>query len=568
MELIILALAVYLLWRWMNRGTASFGARGALVGPVGWSDAGTDVRLVGALGRADGRRLLRHPAFVAGTMVTPFMVLLATETESTWGDVSGGLALGLVPLGWLTIVATDLVALRPRRTGVDELFASLPAPQSSRTAGLLAASVGPVVVAAAVAVGAVVVIAAARGDELVGTPQWDEAAAGILIVAGSACVGNAVARWIPNAGFGVLAVVATVLLQARFLDVTTWPWDRTAGDPMRFLAFIAPPAPGVDDVLEVRPAGWHLVYLSALVLVVAAVALARDGLRRGVVGSLAAGALVATGAGWVQTRPLSEARQAQMISYLADPAANQVCETSAEAEVCAYRGFATEIPVWSDRVSAVIAVLPHSAIDGRERVVVTQRAPIVVGTSDCTPDWFEDGLPPSVAARLTPEVVWRADGHVHPGFDDESFPCSERSTGGLFLSVQVAAWTVGLPPAPHGRDMRCTATGQARAAVALWAGAAASAGRLLGEVVADGASGSTISFAGWDAPPMWGVRYAVADAQLALAMLELPISEVRAVLEADWDRWVDPTTRNGTLAGALGIKMGWTVPPPGADPCP
>ena len=65
--------------------------------------------------------------------------------------------------------------------------------------------------------------------------------------------------------------------------------------------------------------------------------------------------------------------------------------------------------------------------------------------------------------------------------------------------------------------------------------------------------GALITFAGWDAPPMWGVDYAVADARVALALLKMPAVDVRAVLGRDWARWTDPGTTSAALARALGV---------------
>jgi hypothetical protein len=154
-------------------------------------------------------------------------------------------------------------------------------------------------------------------------------------------------------------------------------------------------------------------------------------------------------------------------------------------------------------------------------------------------------------------MLWPADQHVHPPFSDETFPCSDRNGDGFFLAVQTAAWATGLPPAPHDDDRRCTASGQARAAVALWAGAAASPGGAdtLRDVMRDGVAdgGPTVTFDGWDSPPMWGVDYAVSDAEVALAMLDLPVADVRSALGVEWDRWIDPSTTTETLADTLGL---------------
>ena len=95
----------------------------------------------------------------------------------------------------------------------------------------------------------------------------------------------------------------------------------------------------------------------------------------------------------------------------------------------------------------------------------------------------------------------------------------------LFTAVQAGAWAVGLPPAPHHDDQRCTADGQARAVLALWLAAAATpdGAELLRDLSSEGASSSgALTFDEWDNPPMWGVIYTASDASLAIAMLEQP----------------------------------------------
>jgi hypothetical protein len=556
-ELVVIAAVVFVVVWLLRRGSVA--PHGAYVGPVAWAQP-TEWRVVRPLTRADTRRVLRHPAFVAGVLLTPLTLLAATETESSWFTTSTGIALGLVPLGWLAIVAVNLVALRPRRTGADELFGSLPAPQSTRSTALLASAIGPAIVASVLAVGAVVVLAATRGDELSGAPQWGEIATGILIVAGGACVGVAVARWLPRAGFGTVAVAVVILLQVRFLDVKTWPWNSGEADPARFLGFLAAPTTARDQFLEVRPAGWHLLYLGGLVVVMAAITLAREGMRRPVAALLAVGVVVTAGTGWLQTRPISEEREDAIVAYLTEPRAHYACDESGGVEYCAYPAFVGDVDSWRARVEATIARLPAAALEGRRPLRVAQRPAIVASDDDCTPRRFLASLPAGVAARLSPGDLWPADGQVHPPFEEESFPCSERDVHGFFLAVQTGAWGVGLPPTPARRDTRCTAPDQARAAIALWAAAASTpdGARTLRDVAdeAKAAGKSRISFAGWDDPPMLGVEYSVADARVALALLKIPSPRVRATLERDWDRWIDPATSTATLAAELGVGVG------------
>ena len=261
-----------------------------------------------------------------------------------------------------------------------------------------------------------------------------------------------------------------------------------------------------------------------------------------------------------------------MASYLVEPGDHQICETSAAARFCAYPTFVADVASWRDRVHETLATLPAAALTGRPSLEVIQRPAIIVSNDDCSPMEFEGGLPPGVAARVSAADLWPADGHVHPPFDDESFPCSERTTNGFFLAVQTGAWGVGLPPAPHDANERCTAGGQARAVVALWAGAAATpdGATTLRDVITDGSSdGLVIDFDDWDDPPMWGVDYTVADADIALAMLDLPVDDVRAALAVDWDRWTDPRTPSTALATELHLTGTAAAPSPSANTaCP
>ncbi len=555
MELVVLAAVAAVVWR-LLRGRSPVRTGPSEVGPVGWCP-GTVWRVARPLARADGARVLRHPAFIVGVALTPLMLLAATGQEHAWHAIGPSIALALVPMAWSTIIAVDLVALRPRRTGADELLAALPAPQPVRTTALLAAGLGPVLVATAVSAAWVAVVET-RGDDVTGTPVWSEVGAGILIVAGAVGLGVATARWLPRAIVGVAVAIATAFIQARFLDVTTWPWDGRESDLVRFLGFIASGTSAGDPVLEVRPAGWHLVYLAGLVAIAGAVALARDGIRRPVATLLAIAIVVSAGAGWMQTRPPTAETEARMVSYLTQPADHHVCETTGDVRYCAYPGFADQIARWRGPVEATLAVLPRAARGTRPPLQVIQRPATIVGNSGCSPIPFDAALPAGVAARITPAALWPADHDVHPGFSEDSFGCSDHDGNGFFLAVQVGAWATGLPPAPHDLDERCTATGQARSVIALWAAAAARAdgAATLRRTVVEGsvAGGSLISFPGWDAPPMWGVQYAVSDAELALELLERPARDVAETLGARWARWTDPAASSAELADALDVR--------------
>lgn len=538
------------------------------LGPVGWT-TGTRWRTLVPLARAENRRLVRHPAFITGIALTPLMLWAATIADPAsrehWRGLSPDVALALVPLGWLTIVATNLLALRPDRTGTAELFAALPAPQPVRTAGALSALAAAVTAAVLLAAGWVILLGSRGGA--VDTPHWAEIGAGVLVVAGAVTVGVAVGRWLPFAALGVVAAVAVSVIQARFLDDTTWPWDMPHSHPVRFLGFLAEPTAVGDPALEIRPAWWHLLYLAALITVMCAVALARDGVPRRLGVAIVVAIGVAAVAGWAQTRPPSDDQVAAMVSYITRPTAHQTCEQRQGVRYCAYPPFRHLIDEWEARVTGVLALVPPSVV--QRPVEIIQRIPTTIGNSDCGPQPFLTGLPAKVADQLSPQTIWPDDRNLHPDLGNGSFPCDDRPTHELFTAVQVGAWAVGLPPAPHGDDQRCTADGQARAVLALWLAAAATpdGAELLSDLSAEGASSSgTLTFDEWDNPPMWGVIYTASDASLATAMLEQPARPIADALADDWPRWVTPATPSADLARHLGLP----APPStaGVTTCP
>jgi hypothetical protein len=207
-----------------------------------------------ALAGTEGRRLLRHPAFLAGVVVTVLLVLLVGgDPDPDWTGWSINIVLVFAPLGWFTIVATNLMALRDRRAGTAELVDTTPATPATRTVALVLATLATIPVTAALlaAAGAYSVW---RHDP-VGVPVPRELAVALLLVVGGGVVGIAVARWVPRAIAGVAAVLVVIQLQV-------W-MTQSAISPSRWLAFwVEQPAIGLLDV-HPRPALWHLAWLLA-----------------------------------------------------------------------------------------------------------------------------------------------------------------------------------------------------------------------------------------------------------------------------------------------------------------
>jgi hypothetical protein len=527
------------------------------IGPVGWV-SGTRWATVVPLARVELRRFLVHPAFLVGVALTPAILRLGTvpDESDTWLGLSTGIALALAPLGWFTIAAAQLVTTRPARTGADALFASLPAPEPTRTAGLLATTIVTAGLVAAV-LATLAVALMERGDRvLAGSPDVSEIAAGVFIVAGAVTVGVALGRFLPHPLFAVGGAIAVIMIQARFFEPTSWPWNHDEASPVRFFGFLGRTTSAWPQ-LEYRPAEWHLIYLAGLIGIMAIVAFARRGVPPTLGVALGLAVLVTAGGAFGQSREPSGRAVAGMVRYLEHPAAYQTCQDTASARYCVFRGRTSGpmIATWDATARAVLALAPTA---GR-RLEVAERVPTVLGDSNCAPIAFADTLPKAVQNRLAAERVWPDDGVVHPGTG--VLPCSDESVDGLFLAVQIGAWSVGLPPSPHGRDERCVADGEARSALALWLGLTATprGEARLGRILFDEDS-DHIRFDGWTDPPMWGVRFSVADARVALDMSRRPTTDVRSA----WSRLSSPRAPTSELSALLGLTP--RPSPTGAQP--
>lgn len=530
---------------------------GADAGGFGPGRASVDWRTAVALGWGESRRLLRHPAFLAGLVLTLLALKFTNEPGPhqmhIWGP---DMVLRLVPLGWFTIVAANLAALRPRRHGSVELYATTPATPATVTAAHLltaitAGLVGSIIVAGAVAAELLL-------SDPIGRLDIAETAIGALIVGGGVVVGVAVARWLPWFLFGFAAVIAVTVIEGVVGSSQT--------STLRFFAFAAPTTSAGHPFLDSRPSVWHALFVVAMTVLLAGVALARHGIGRAAASVLAVGAFAAVGTGWAQSRPLDERAALARVSFLAGEDGAHRCEVREGIEYCAFRGDTDPIDEWAAVVSAVTARIP----DGAARPTrVHQRPPTEIGNNDCGRSPYDETLLAPVRDGLDPRKVWPADDDVHPPFAwPEGFPCGGQGDGGLFLAVQAASAAVGLPPALAAEEGRCRADGQARSQLALWLGAQSSpkARDALAALLENGEawSGQHMEFPtgggfGWDSPPVWAVAWHRDDVAAAVRLAEHSPESVMAALAPHWEDLVQPSRPATEL---------WQLVDPGASAGP
>jgi hypothetical protein len=269
-------------------------------------------RLVPSLARAESRRLLRHPVFLVG--LTLSTVSFATSQDIAPANVAyhwysasiGGPYMDLCgsALLWLalaTLVATNLAALRSRRDRTEDTYDSLPAGARARTAAQLLAVAWPLVIGAVLVAAAFPYVGAGDGlfvayDGRKAVPSGFELAQGPLFVLVLGVLGVALAVWVPR--FGVTLLVAFAIFAIEWIFVfsigvlSPLHWLVPLADPAKYTrarAHFPPGTPKQDGLagFALGAAGWHLLYLVGLAVVLAALALLRHSSRGRLLGAFA-----------------------------------------------------------------------------------------------------------------------------------------------------------------------------------------------------------------------------------------------------------------------------------------
>ena len=505
-------------------------------------------RVAAAIARPEAIRLVRAslvPLALAVLMNLPTNRSGVTDLRAA----SYNAAFTFLLLAAVVLVVSHRAVTRDRRHGSDEVLTATPAPLRARTAGHLLAVVAPTALAA--------VVTAWLGWDLTtrGTTVGDvvpaELAVGPLLVAGAGCLGVLLARMWPQA---FTPYVACVVIAAFELGVNT---PRLVGSGVRWLAF------WVEGSLWwtlPRHSTAHLVYLLGLVAMASLGALLRHGLTRRLVALAVAAVMVTTGAAAAQMRqPQSVWRRAN--AAFADPSSVQTCAERDGVRYCAFEFSVDLIDHFEEMVGAVRAVLPASAWP--DDLAVTQRVTALdfeyVGDS---PRWLPH-LPDMPRERIRQPD----DGEIHPGID---FGWSIGQETGF--GVEVAASVIGLPIVPDPSDGSvCLAAGQARAVVALWAGAHAADDadgrlqRLLAQteealMTSGGADDTQAVSPIVDVDVYGGFAVSLADMRLALRLLDR--DDAAARIAERWDVLTDPATSSTQLADALDLDDVGRVEPP------
>ncbi|MFD4620623.1 ABC transporter permease [Streptomyces sp. NPDC058475] len=335
-----------------------------------------------ALARFEARQLLLHIPVCVFLVVyvgyTGWKVFNGREGMDDYPvlqDVDRSTQTGPVLLAIALLVCVNRTVLRSRKRGTDQHFDVLVMEPWRRTVAH-ALSVVPFA-----AITALVVLFpftwAALKPGAVGHGSPAELAVGPLVVLLSGVCGVLLARLIPSGFAAPLAVVGAYVLTALASTATNgahwthWLFPVVSEDG-------ADPFP--SDLLG-RPAAWHALYLTGLVVFLAGVAVLVGGGRTRAVGAVTALALAATAAGVAGQSPGdSAALAAARAKASAGPEKVRSCVAHGRSTYCAYPEWTGLTDDWASVVSRVQSLAGGAA--GGERLTVRQRVDARYGLID------------------------------------------------------------------------------------------------------------------------------------------------------------------------------------------
>ncbi|MEV4455650.1 hypothetical protein [Microbispora sp. NPDC049633] len=300
--------------------------------------------------RFEAARLLRSPlVWGAAVLMVALRVWQTWSRAPAWPEVTIDTAYGCLLVGAGVLLAANLAVNRERRHGMPETIRALPVRAPARTRALLVAApaVAAAVACATTAVHLMSLLpahAAARFD------PW-EALTGPAGAALCGVLGVAAGRWLPGPATGPVVLFAV----AAPLELS-----RSGGSWAALLPVILHHDLPVE--INPRPSGAHLVYLLALIPLVAALGMVRYGLRpRRSIAALA-GLAVAVPTGAVAIGGMHDAVPEERLARWMTPEA-QRCREAEGVRYCAYPGYEAWIPLWARAVRPVVAAVPPAERD-------------------------------------------------------------------------------------------------------------------------------------------------------------------------------------------------------------
>ncbi len=551
--------------------------------------------------------MVRHPIVWVGALLSLALFgLLTWQSAPVLHRDDVTVAGALLPFAAGTLIVANLAASREARNGTDEVYDTAPASRSLRTLSQLLALAFPV--------GASLIVAGVMFsymflDAPVGTPRFAELAAGPVSVALLGGVGVAVGKWKPHPALGPMAVVVVAGLEILLIQPVIG-LEGTNAEVAQRTPWFAVWVPlsltnQVPSEIVIRPAGWHLLYLVGVAMVVAAVGLARDGHRARLVPLVAAGAAGVVLGSIGQLTPASPTQRAALASLMVDPEHHQVCEERLEVTYCAYPAYAPWIDRWAAPIEGALARIPPESRP-QELVVRQQLGSYFEGPGDIPRSAireFERDYRRATRLDIATPTFWTGmrwgramtEGEYEIGLalwaamEAVELPSSRRELVLTDAEAEVVREEMlrALPAKQRlraekalrrGRSYYCTTLGQARGLAVLWIAAQATpeTRKTVRRVASETPYGVDVyehvgqRFAYYRGPlaplyplappPMWDrVQFADAEFGYAARLLDRPADEVAEVFARRWDDVLQPTTSTAHVLDDLGLAPHPTI---------
>ncbi|MBC9716269.1 ABC transporter permease [Streptomyces sp. TRM66268-LWL] len=493
---------------------------------------------VRALALTEGRRLLRHPAFLGSLLLCVALWVYESVVAGSSGfpvlhDEDRLVQSQLLLIAAGTFLAVHLAAIRPARDGTEGWFLSLVLLPWQRAAALLLA-VLPAALLTAVLAGARIGWLAAQPGAA-GSPSPAELAAGpaAVLVAGTLAVLLGLITRSVAAGPIALACLAIVTVVGALFPFESWRWWGLIAVEDELHA-------ALPSGLLHRPAGQHLLYLLLLALACATAALLRAGLKAASVRVLLAVSLAGVAvAGVLNARPAPDSLAAARQRALDAPSEGQTCVKEGELTYCAFPEFLDRHKEWARVSEGILRWVPGDARDPRYTVRqhITPVSESSLGQTTAPIDaWAEDDRKAGTSGAVAVGTAW-GDGS----------DLGRDATGGF--ATAFAARVVTGEPARSGPQDALLCGG--RSVLTLWlAGQAApgTAEALRSRI--DRSFGGLIGFG-----TVTTVETEQSDIDLAFRLLNLPAADVGAKAKAHWAELTAKDTSSAEAARLLGLDV-------------
>ncbi|MEV5576223.1 hypothetical protein AB0L06_39850 [Spirillospora sp. NPDC052269] len=497
-------------------------------------------RAVIALAAVEAFRLLRHPAVLGA-----FALYLAPWAyEASTGDAAHRFPV-LQDASWSsqpillvvaagTLLAANLAALRAQRHGVAALYEVLVLTKGQRTTAHLLSLLPVTVLSGAVAVGRMFYLAGKAGA--VGHVQPLEVAAGPLCVLLAGVIGILLARLSTSAAVAPLALAGLGIMSfvAAVNNTASWRW-------LGLIAIESEIAAPLPADLAGRPAGAHALWLSALAVLLAVVALMRSGVRSltlKATGSLALVAAVAAAGVQLGGVPASTLRaRAEATRH---PVKYETCSTIGNVSYCSFPDFSGWGAQWAHVAQGILSRTPPDV--STAHYFIRQR--IFSGGDAGTP------LPPPLSTWQQDDLAAHTPDAVTVGTDwGEGSAAGDRSSDAVIDFAAEFAFRVvtGKVPGQSRLTMLC----RSPSVLVLWLAAQSTAGTqdAFMSMVRRSSGGLSLPLLGSAA----GLTFNAREEALVLDLLHRPAGEVAARVRASWAELAASATSTDRAAEILGV---------------